>query len=55
MRRRASYNVIQRLRREEASELDRRYVEGYRRKPEDRAWGALGARLLARRLERDRW
>lgn len=44
-----------RLRSEEASELDRRYVEGYRRRPEDRAWGKVGAKLLAHRLERDRW
>lgn len=45
----------QRLASEEASELDRRYVEGYRRKPEDRAWATLGAKLLARRLQPDRW
>lgn len=44
-----------RLRSEEARELDQRYVEGYRRKPEHPAWGALGAKLLARRLGRDRW
>jgi hypothetical protein len=44
-----------RLRSEEAGELDRRYVAGYARKPEDRAWGKLGAKFLARRVERDRW
>ena len=44
-----------RLQSEEARELDRRYVEGYARKPEDRAWGRLGAKLLAHRLKRDRW
>jgi len=44
-----------RLRREEAEALDRRYVEGYRRKPEKPAWGKLGANLLARRLRGDRW
>ena len=44
-----------RLRSEEAGELNRRYVEGYRRKPETRAWGAVGAKLLARRLKQDRW
>ncbi len=31
----------------EEEELDRRYIEGYRRKPEDPAWGELGARLAA--------
>lgn len=36
------------LRRLEEEELDRRYVEGYRRKPEDRAWGKAGAKLAAR-------
>lgn len=45
----------QRLASEEATERDRRYVEGYRRKPEDRPWGQLGAKLLAHRLRRDRW
>lgn len=44
-----------RLRREEAEALDRRYIEGYRRKPEKQAWGKLGAKLLARRLRGDRW
>ncbi len=45
----------QRLTREEAAALDRRYVEGYRRQPEKEAWGRLGAKLLARRLREDRW
>jgi len=40
---------------EAASELDRRYVTGSTRKREDPASGRLGAKLLARRLERDRW
>jgi hypothetical protein len=44
-----------RLQSEETLDLDRRYVEGYARKPEDRAWGALGRKLLARRLRGDRW
>ncbi len=44
-----------RLRSEEAEVLDRRYIEGYRRKPEKQAWGKLGAKLLARRLRGDRW
>ena len=37
----------QRLKSLEARELDRRYVEGYRRKPEDTAWAETGARLLS--------
>jgi hypothetical protein len=45
----------ERLRREETKDLDRRYVDGYMRKPEDRVWGALGARFLARSLAGDRW
>lgn len=44
-----------RLEREAVTALDRRYVEGYRTKPEERAWGVLGAKVLARRLEKDRW
>jgi hypothetical protein len=44
-----------RLRSEETGELDKRYVEGYRRKPEKPAWGMVGAKLLARRLKQDRW
>jgi hypothetical protein len=44
-----------RLRSEEADALDRRYVEGYRRRPEKPAWGRLGAKLLARRLRGDSW
>jgi len=44
-----------RLRDEETQALDRRYVEGYRRTPEKKHWGQLGARLLAQRLRGDRW
>ena len=44
-----------RLRSEEAEALDRRYVEGYKRKPEAPAWGKVGAKLLARRVRGDRW
>ena len=45
----------QRLKSLQAAELDRRYVQGYRRKPEDTAWAETGAKLLARRLPRDKW
>ena len=38
-----------------ARELDRRYVEGYRKKPEDRAWAETGAKLLSRVLPREKW
>lgn len=38
-----------------ARELDRRYVEGYRKKPEDRAWAETGAKLLSRILPREKW
>ena len=44
---------VERLRREEADTLDRRYVEAYRRRPESPAWGKVGAKLLARRLRDD--
>ena len=45
----------QRLKSLEARELDRRYVEGYRRKPEDTAWAETGARLLSSVLPREKW
>ena len=38
-----------------ARELDRRYVEGYRKKPEDRAWAETAAKLLSRVLPREKW
>lgn len=34
---------------------DQQYEVGYRQQPEDVAWARLGARVLARRLARDRW
>ena len=40
---------------QKAGELDRRYVDGYRRKPETRAWAAVGAKLFVHRLRQDRW
>lgn len=36
-------------------ELDRRYVEGYRKKPEDTSWAEAGAKLLSRVLPREQW
>ena len=44
-----------RLKGETVEALDRRYAEGYRRRPENQAWGRLGAKLLARRLRQDTW
>ncbi|MCZ6451518.1 MAG: hypothetical protein O6918_11755 [Deltaproteobacteria bacterium] len=44
-----------RLKSLEARKLDRRYVEGYRRKPEDTAWAETGARLLSSVLPREKW
>ena len=43
------------LRRLEEEELDRRYVAGYRRKPEDSAWGKAGARLAAQVWPKEDW
>lgn len=43
------------LRRLEEQELERRYVEGYRGKPEKPAWGKAGAKLAARVWPKDDW
>ena len=39
-----------RVRSAEARALDRRYVEGYRKKPEDTVWAKAAAKLIARVL-----
>jgi metal-responsive CopG/Arc/MetJ family transcriptional regulator len=36
-------------------EMDRAYAEGYRKYPEDEAWGELGAKLLAENTENEEW
>jgi metal-responsive CopG/Arc/MetJ family transcriptional regulator len=36
-------------------QLDRQYVEGYRRKPEEAVWAKATARLLSRVLPREKW
>ena len=36
-------------------QLDRQYVDGYRRKPEDPTWAKATARLLTKVLPRERW
>ncbi|MBI4590742.1 MAG: ribbon-helix-helix protein, CopG family [Candidatus Rokubacteria bacterium] len=45
----------QRLKSLKARELERRYTEGYRKKPEDTEWGEMGLKLLAARLAREKW
>ena len=44
-----------RLRQLDAAQRDRRYVEGYRRKPESTAWAKTGALLASRVLPREKW
>lgn len=36
-------------------QLDRQYVGGYRRKPEDPAWAKATVRLLSKVLPREKW
>ncbi len=43
------------LRRIEEEELDRQYVEGYRRKPEKPAWGEVGSKMAAEVLTKEDW
>jgi len=43
------------LRRREEEELERRYVEGYRRKPENPTWGEAGAKMAAEVLAVEDW
>ncbi len=45
----------QRLRSLQAKELDRRYFEGYRRKPEDLDWAQASVKLLSKRLPKEKW
>lgn len=44
-----------RLRSLEREKLERRYVEGYERSPEDTAWARMGAVLLSRVLPKEKW
>lgn len=44
-----------RLKSLETKELDQRYVEGYRKIPEDMAWAEAGAKLLSRVLPKEKW
>ena len=43
------------LRHLEVQELERQYVEGYQRKPEDPRWGRLGAKLAAHVWPKEDW
>jgi len=44
-----------RLKTLEGHRLDRQYVDGYRRKPEDTAWARTTTRLLSKVLPRGKW
>ena len=39
----------------ETAALERRYVEGYARRPEDAAWGEASARALTASLDKETW
>ena len=43
------------LRKLEEEELDRRYVEGYRRKPESSSWGKLGEKMAGEVWPKEEW
>jgi metal-responsive CopG/Arc/MetJ family transcriptional regulator len=45
----------QRLKSFEAKELDRRYVEGYQKRPEELDWAEASVRLLSKRLPKEKW
>ena len=44
-----------RLKALEGDRLDRRYIDGYRRKPEDPVWAKTTTQLLAGVLPREKW
>jgi hypothetical protein len=45
----------QRLQRFEAKERDRLYMEGHQRHPEDLDWAESSAKLLSKRLPKEKW
>ena len=45
----------QRLKRLQARELDRLYMEGHRSQPEDLDWAESSAALLSKRLPKEKW
>ena len=45
----------QRLKSLRVRELDRSYVAGYRRRPEDVDWAESSTKLLSKRLPKEKW
>jgi hypothetical protein len=45
----------QRLKSLRAKELDRVYIEGHESQPEDLRWAKSSARLLSKRLPKEKW
>lgn len=45
----------QRLKSLHAKELDRLYIEGHQSRPENLAWAESSARLLSKRLPKEKW
>jgi hypothetical protein len=45
----------QRLKSLHAMELDRLYIEGHRSHPEELSWAESSARLLSKRLPKEKW
>ena len=45
----------QRLKSLHARELDRLYIEGHQRHPEDLDWAESSAKLLSKRLPKEKW
>jgi len=45
----------ERLKSLETKELDQRYIEGYRKKPESLEWAEASAKLLSKRLAKENW
>ena len=39
----------------EARELERRYIAGYRKRPEETVWAKTGAKFLSRVLAKEKW
>ena len=44
-----------RLKSLQAKELDRLYVEGYRKRPEELDWAEASVKLLSKRLPKEKW
>jgi hypothetical protein len=46
---------IERLKTSAAKERDRLYMEGHQRRPEDLDWAENSAKLLSKRLPKEKW